>query len=61
VVMIEDTYSGAPDECSKHFPKKPSECGCEPHPSSFMLQGTREDPDYNHPQFDTVEEDRGER
>lgn len=24
------TYSGAPDECSIHWPKKPHECGCEP-------------------------------
>ena len=24
-------YTGAPDECDQHWPKKPSECGCKMH------------------------------
>lgn len=28
-IIIPDTYSGAPDECSRHWPQKPDECGCE--------------------------------
>lgn len=33
--MTDNTYTGAPDECSRHWPQKPHECGCEPMTAAY--------------------------